>query len=610
MMSRYRSLLPLLLTCLAGPVQAAFTDNGDGTVTDDVTGLMWDQCSWGQTYNAGAASGKCAGSGSSPDYNASIQNWSNALGVVVTANNQNWRGHNDWRLPNRTELVSLVNYATYTAGQPVIDGNYFPNTPTSFFWSSTVYAPDPALAWGVSFDGGNAIADAQSSVNRVRLVRSGQSFSAFDRQACGDGIPYTSGQWQMLALPCVTLANPVSAASVFGGSKDVANFDSDLYNVASTGWVLNRREVSTTPSSYVKVGKDETLTTAGGYWLKSLSAAANNKITAAGTGPVVPDTTEAQGCLTGNVCKAITVTTVTGQNRFNLVGNPFAYAIDWSKVRVRIDGSSTTYTPCQAAGLGPADGCAGTPAPTAVISNVINIWNDTNSDYDTFSDLDGSGNLKYFKSFWVNVLPAASGKTVELLIPALKSTLSQVSPAEAAPTLPWYLAWLDLLAPPARADEMATAQAKAPAVDWTVKLTLDNHVTGQKSGTVRLGQLGLAQLGYDAHDLPKLAPFAKPYLSLVFPHPEWGPQAADYATDYRPLSRRPDEWTFEVRAEPVGGVVFLSWEGDAKQLKRMRLIDQQTGKTIQPAAKKWTRKGYPITLNNPVQRYTWRYLGK
>lgn len=47
-------LLPAVLaSLLALPVFAAFTDNGDGTVTDSVTGLMWDKCSRGQTWGNG-----------------------------------------------------------------------------------------------------------------------------------------------------------------------------------------------------------------------------------------------------------------------------------------------------------------------------------------------------------------------------------------------------------------------------------------------------------------------------------------------------------------------------------------------------------------------------
>jgi len=77
------------------------------------------------------------------------------------------------------ELVSLVNYAT---SNPAIDNTAFPNTPASYFWSSTVYAPDPASVRYVSFlEGGtNAFNSARSSNYHVRLVRSGQSFGAFD----------------------------------------------------------------------------------------------------------------------------------------------------------------------------------------------------------------------------------------------------------------------------------------------------------------------------------------------------------------------------------------------------------------------------------------------
>lgn len=61
-----------------------FTDNGGGTITDNLTGLMWEK---------------------TPSATARI--WTAAL---TYANGLALAGHDDWRLPNRKELRSLVNY--------------------------------------------------------------------------------------------------------------------------------------------------------------------------------------------------------------------------------------------------------------------------------------------------------------------------------------------------------------------------------------------------------------------------------------------------------------------------------------------------------------------
>lgn len=139
---RKNGALALLMFFLALPAQAAFTDNGDGTVSDTVTGLMWDQCSWG-------LSGVNCATGA-----ASKHTWAQALGVAVTANAANHKGHNDWRLPNKNELESLVDL---TRSSPSIDTAAFPNTESNLYWSSTNYAPDPALAWYVYCNVGGTI---------------------------------------------------------------------------------------------------------------------------------------------------------------------------------------------------------------------------------------------------------------------------------------------------------------------------------------------------------------------------------------------------------------------------------------------------------------------
>lgn len=479
--------------------------------------------------------------------------------------------------------------------QVLIDGIEQPPTDSTFY---------PGLSqkdwtFSVLLDGGKTI-DAFVD-QRLGGGNTNLKFTV-ETDPCGPGINYVSGYWQQLALPCVPNTIPASVGNVFGISP-TANFNLDKYDRSGDGWALYRRDVSSTPSSYVKLLASTPLQVGVGYWIKSLSSPVNNRLTV--NGSTTPTDVAWPDCASANGCKAIALTTVSGQNRYNLVGNPFPYAIDWSKVRVRVGGSGgTVYSPCQAFGVlsGDCTGPAASVAHPPVIDNAINIWECTPTcDYHVYSDLSpDKGNLKYFMSFWVNVLPGAFEQTVELLIPAEASTLTQAKPA----ALPWYLAWLDWIASPAEA-------ASQPTSDWWVSLKLKNHVNGGESGTVRLGQLGTAQAGYDAHDLPKLAPFAAPYLSLAIPHAEWPAKAGDYATDYRPaLVKQPQDWSFEVRADPATGVVFINWEGDAKILKRSRLIDVQTGKIIQPAAKKWAKKGYPITLQNSVQRYVWRYLGK
>ena len=212
----------LLWLAMAAPL-AAFTDNGDGTVTDPATGLMWDRCAWGQTLN-----------GDNCDGSASGLNWQAALGIAVEANDNNHRSYNDWRLPNRTELESLVDI---TQSNPAIDSDAFPSTPSDFFWSSTVVTPTPGGAWVVHFLNGTTDAGGQASVSRVRLVRSGQSFDALVPTP-PTNVSATAGNAQATVswtAPTDTGGSPITGYTVTGDPDGSCTVAAEVTECTITG---------------------------------------------------------------------------------------------------------------------------------------------------------------------------------------------------------------------------------------------------------------------------------------------------------------------------------------------------------------------------------------
>ncbi len=140
----------------ASAPDSRFSDNGDGTVTDAATGLIWKQCAEGLS-GTGCTVG-----------NLSTFTWSQALQRAADAV---FAGSSLWRLPNKNELASLVEQRCY---DPAINSRFFPNTPSSWFWSSSPYANYPGYAWYVSFSNGYVDYHSKGYAGHVRLVRGGQ----------------------------------------------------------------------------------------------------------------------------------------------------------------------------------------------------------------------------------------------------------------------------------------------------------------------------------------------------------------------------------------------------------------------------------------------------
>ncbi len=82
--------------------------------------------------------------------------------------NSTYAGYSDWRLPNKNELASLINYET----------SYSPDMQTGDFWSSSTYVYDTSFAWVVQFDLGLSILDKidfyTTINNSVRCVRNAE----------------------------------------------------------------------------------------------------------------------------------------------------------------------------------------------------------------------------------------------------------------------------------------------------------------------------------------------------------------------------------------------------------------------------------------------------
>lgn len=93
----------------------------------------------------------------------------NTQAYIDAINQKRVCGSNQWRLPTREELRSIVDYEIKYPG-PTIDKTYFPNSLNQFYWSSTPDANDKDSAWGIGFSFGYDYAYFKSDLGYVRLV--------------------------------------------------------------------------------------------------------------------------------------------------------------------------------------------------------------------------------------------------------------------------------------------------------------------------------------------------------------------------------------------------------------------------------------------------------
>lgn len=150
------------------------------------------------------------------------------------------------------------------------------------------------------------------------------------------------------------------------------------------------------------------------------------------------------------------------------------------------------------------------------------------------------------------------------------------------------------------------ANSAAEASEWGLRLIVEADPNLQDPGNL-LGHLIAALDEYDSFDHKEMPPFGTPYLTIVFPHPEWdGYYAGDYTTDYR--EARPDAggtWNFEVRSD-VSREITLRWEtvfGNISEiLSRSTLVNGESSATVAPQS----GGSYTTTMIGTVHRFSWR----
>jgi hypothetical protein len=204
------------------PAAPRYVDNGDGTISDKATGLMWikqpELIIPGASVRADnqiqVAHGdwvtshayiigdlvSSAGTNAAPYYVCIVAHtsgtfaddlaagkwiltvWTASAAALTSPKTMNWSnaiinsealvyaGFSDWRLPNVKELQSIADYSRVS---PAIDP-LFTNTQSDYYWSGTTCAANTDYAWYVFFYYGYVYDGAKTHELYVRPVRSSQ----------------------------------------------------------------------------------------------------------------------------------------------------------------------------------------------------------------------------------------------------------------------------------------------------------------------------------------------------------------------------------------------------------------------------------------------------
>jgi len=346
---------------------------------------------------------------------------------------------------------------------------------------------------------------------------------------CTASQPMASDEWVFFSLPCMP-ANP-SASTVFSAGPEAVNYGSRwwiyTYDNSLPGWV------------YLDAGDE--MKEGKGYLFYSMDAFIAAEV--AGS---------------NNNGNSIALSSGANPGVWNLVGNPYNSAANWTSVSVHDGAKAYSWIDMDKKNGSQPYFCEKTPTVDikCIMWHVMNKWE--GSVYVPYDGQSEPGTLATFDAMWVR---------------AHRSIMITMTESGAAPAV-------DATAP-AKNDKGTKGRGKNKNSnsEWSVRLIAESG--RYRDGGNRLGQADNATDGLDSRDLEEWTPFSSPYLSILFINPLFDSVNWGYTSDYRGMTRQQQgEWSFVVRASGDIREVTLKWEGAATLFNNALLIDEFSGKTI------------------------------